>query len=114
MYERGIALFKYPHVRDIWAAYLKAFVSRYGGTKLERARDLYEQAVKEAPPEVGGWVAVHSCAGEKPGGVGVVCGMCCVRFVSLCVRACCVRVCMQRRAGAAGGGEKVGLAPSRR
>jgi hypothetical protein len=51
-YERGIALFKYPHVKDIWVAYLDAFVKRYGGKKLERARDLYEQAVKDAPPSV--------------------------------------------------------------
>ncbi len=50
VYERGISLFKYPHVEDIWAAYLKQFVERYGGTKLERARDLYEQALSMAPP----------------------------------------------------------------
>ncbi|KAG2453740.1 hypothetical protein HYH02_001951 [Chlamydomonas schloesseri] len=49
VYERGIALFKYPHVKDIWTAYLAAFVERYGGKKLERARDLYEQAIKDAP-----------------------------------------------------------------
>lgn len=30
MYERGTALFKYPHVADIWAAYLKSFVARCG------------------------------------------------------------------------------------
>ncbi|GFR43608.1 hypothetical protein Agub_g4705 [Astrephomene gubernaculifera] len=51
VYERGIALFKYPHVKDIWSAYLAAFVERYGGKKLERARDLYEQAIKDAPPQ---------------------------------------------------------------
>ncbi|EFJ51030.1 hypothetical protein VOLCADRAFT_103670 [Volvox carteri f. nagariensis] len=51
VYERGIALFKYPHVKDIWSAYLAAFVDRYGGKKLERARDLYEQAIKDAPAQ---------------------------------------------------------------
>ncbi|GIL47375.1 hypothetical protein Vafri_4209 [Volvox africanus] len=51
VYERGIALFRYPHVKDIWAAYLSAFVDRYGGKKLERARDLYEQAIKDAPAQ---------------------------------------------------------------
>ncbi|GLC45042.1 hypothetical protein PLESTB_001462400 [Pleodorina starrii] len=51
VYERGIALFKYPHVKDIWSAYLVAFVERYGGKKLERARDLYEQAIKDAPAQ---------------------------------------------------------------
>lgn len=44
VYERGVAVFKYPHAKDIWQAYLKHFVTRYGGTKLERARDLFEQA----------------------------------------------------------------------
>ena len=46
VYERGVALFKYPHVGPIWAAYLKSFVDRYKGTKLERARDLFESALQ--------------------------------------------------------------------
>ncbi|MEW5299624.1 MAG: hypothetical protein WDW36_002620 [Sanguina aurantia] len=50
VYERGVALFKYPHVKDIWAAYLAHFVERYGGKKLERARDLFEHALSMAPP----------------------------------------------------------------
>lgn len=62
MYERGIALFKYPHVKDIWTAYLAAFVERYGGKKLERARDLYEQAIKDAPPTVRSDVFVAAAA----------------------------------------------------
>ena len=127
MYERGISLFKYPHVKDIWTTYLTQvraaavccvcaglqrsrskplqlrrccgggsqparqpilpsllclpsaypshppthppthppiphptppasppapqFVARYGGKKVERARDLFRQAIEEAPPE---------------------------------------------------------------
>ena len=46
-YERGVALFKYPHSRDIWVAYLAKFVARYGGRKLERARDLFRHALRE-------------------------------------------------------------------
>ncbi len=46
VYERGVALFKYPHVKDIWNAYLAQFVKRYGGTKLERARDLFRHALE--------------------------------------------------------------------
>lgn len=42
VYERGISLFKYPHVAPIWQAYLKHFTMRYGDTKLERLRDLFE------------------------------------------------------------------------
>ena len=46
MYERGVALFKYPHAKDIWNAYLAQFVQRYGGSKLERARDLFRHALE--------------------------------------------------------------------
>lgn len=51
VYEKGVQIFKYPHVRDIWTTYLSKFVKRYGGSKLERARDLFEQAVEKAPAE---------------------------------------------------------------
>ena len=43
VYEKGIALFKYPHVEPIWQAYLSAFCDRHKGGKLERARDLFAQ-----------------------------------------------------------------------
>lgn len=45
-YERGLSLFKWPHVRDLWQTYLSHFVQRYKGTKLERARDLFRQAIE--------------------------------------------------------------------
>ena len=45
VYERGVKIFKYPHVKDIWVTYLSKFVKRYGKTKLERARELFEHAV---------------------------------------------------------------------
>ena len=48
-YERGIALFKWPHVFDIWNTYLTKFITRYGGKKLERARDLFEQCLEKCP-----------------------------------------------------------------
>lgn len=48
-YERGIALFRWPNVADIWHTYLTKFIARYGGTKLERARDLFEQALDGCP-----------------------------------------------------------------
>lgn len=47
VYEKGVHAFKYPHVKDIWATYLNKFVTRYGGKKLERARDLFEQAISQ-------------------------------------------------------------------
>lgn len=51
VYERGVALFKYPQVEEIWRAYLTQFTDRYRGSKLERARDLFRQATAEAPPD---------------------------------------------------------------
>lgn len=51
-YEKGISLFKWPNVFDIWNTYLTKFLKRYGGTKLERARDLFEQCLENCPPEL--------------------------------------------------------------
>ncbi|ESO83805.1 hypothetical protein LOTGIDRAFT_236450 [Lottia gigantea] len=48
-YEKGIALFKWPNVYDIWNNYLAKFIQRYGGSKLERARDLFEQCLEDCP-----------------------------------------------------------------
>lgn len=48
-YEKGISLFKWPNVYDIWNTYLTKFLNRYGGTKLERARDLFEQCIENCP-----------------------------------------------------------------
>lgn len=47
VYERGVKIFKYPHVKDIWVTYLSKFVERYGKSKLERAREIFEKAVEE-------------------------------------------------------------------
>ncbi|KAK7315172.1 hypothetical protein VNO77_33706 [Canavalia gladiata] len=49
VYERGVKIFKYPHVKDIWVTYLSKFVKRYGKRKLERARELFENEVELAP-----------------------------------------------------------------
>ncbi|ETN67683.1 XPA-binding protein 2 [Anopheles darlingi] len=51
-YEKGISLFKWPNVYDIWNTYLTKFLARYGGQKLERARDLFEQCLDGCPPEL--------------------------------------------------------------
>jgi len=48
-YERGVTMFKWPNVFDIWNTYLDKFIKRYGGKKLERARDLFEQALENCP-----------------------------------------------------------------
>lgn len=46
VYERGVKIFKYPHAKDIWVTYLSKFVKRYGETEVERARELFENAVE--------------------------------------------------------------------
>uniref|UniRef100_A0AC35G3K7 Pre-mRNA-splicing factor SYF1 n=1 Tax=Panagrolaimus sp. PS1159 TaxID=55785 RepID=A0AC35G3K7_9BILA len=48
-YEKGIGLFRWPQVFDIWNVYLTKFIERYGGKKLERARDLFEQCLESCP-----------------------------------------------------------------
>nr|XP_043636004.1 pre-mRNA-splicing factor SYF1-like [Erigeron canadensis] len=52
VYERGVNIFKYPHVKDIWVTYLSKFVKRYGKSKLERSRELFEHAIGMAPSQV--------------------------------------------------------------
>ena len=49
VYERGIELFHFPIAFEIWNIYLSKFVKRYAGKKLERARDLFEQALENCP-----------------------------------------------------------------
>lgn len=51
-YEKGIALFKWPNVFDIWNTYLTKFIARYGGSQLERARDVFEQCIETCPPDL--------------------------------------------------------------
>jgi pre-mRNA-splicing factor SYF1 len=50
-FEKGVALFPWPNVKDIWIQYLTKFQERYGGTKLERTRDLFEQALAHCPAD---------------------------------------------------------------
>lgn len=49
VYERGIELFHFPIAFELWNIYLSKFVKRYGGKKLERTRDLFEQALENCP-----------------------------------------------------------------
>lgn len=50
-YEKAILLFSFPHVKTIWITYLDRFVARYEGTKIERLRDIFEQAIAKVPSE---------------------------------------------------------------
>jgi pre-mRNA-splicing factor SYF1 len=51
VYEKAINSFQWPYVYDIWVVYLAKFTERYGGNKLERLRDLFEQVIKSCPQE---------------------------------------------------------------
>jgi pre-mRNA-splicing factor SYF1 len=48
---KGVELFTFPVSFQIWNIYFAKFVKRYGGTKIERARDLIEQALDMCPPK---------------------------------------------------------------
>ncbi|GKY97340.1 hypothetical protein MPSEU_000692400 [Mayamaea pseudoterrestris] len=52
-YERGVELFAFPNpgAKLIWKAYLKAFLDRYIGTKVERTRDLFQRCLETCPSE---------------------------------------------------------------
>ena len=43
IYERGVSVFKFPHSREIWLQYINRFIQRYQGSKLERAREIFER-----------------------------------------------------------------------
>eukprot|EP00923_Selenidium_pygospionis_P055304 GHVN01096409.1.p1 GENE.GHVN01096409.1~~GHVN01096409.1.p1 ORF type:complete len:968 (+),score=240.43 GHVN01096409.1:10-2913(+) len=49
VFEKAVELFRWPHLNTIWVVYLTKFITRYGGRKLERARELFEQALVEVP-----------------------------------------------------------------
>ncbi|BFZ56616.1 pre-mRNA-splicing factor syf1 [Savitreella phatthalungensis] len=51
VYERGLELFSYPIAFELWNSYLGKFLKRYGGSKVERARDLFEHALEGCPPK---------------------------------------------------------------
>lgn len=49
IYDRGTSVVPWPDALAVWVVYLAKFVKRFGGSKLERARDLFEEAIKAAP-----------------------------------------------------------------
>ena len=52
-YERGVELFPFPHAgaKLLWKNYLTAFLKRYGGSKMERTRDLFQRCLEACPAE---------------------------------------------------------------
>ena len=68
-YERGISLFRYPHLKDIWGAYLTDFTERYKGMKIERTRELFNEACKSVPAEYAGPIFLKYAAYEEQYGL---------------------------------------------
>ena len=52
-FERGVELFAFPNpaAKLLWRTYLKTFLDRYKGTKIERARDLFQRCLESCPAE---------------------------------------------------------------
>ena len=51
VFEQAVALFTFPQLKVIWLTYLDKFIARYGGSKLERLRDIFEQAITAVPSD---------------------------------------------------------------
>ena len=49
VFERGVHMFTWPHVYDIWITYISKFVETYGGANLERLRYMLEQVLDTSP-----------------------------------------------------------------
>ena len=49
IYERGIDLFGYPVAFEFWNVYLAKITERYGASKIERIRALFERALEDIP-----------------------------------------------------------------
>jgi pre-mRNA-splicing factor SYF1 len=49
VFEKGIELSGWPYCSSIWLLYLQRFVKVVQGGKRERARDLFEEALRDAP-----------------------------------------------------------------
>eukprot|EP00903_Cladosiphon_okamuranus_P006058 g5973.t1 len=69
VYEKGVSMFTFPNVKPIWVRYLERFVERYGGSKLERARDLFEQAVEKVPAKDAGDLYIRYAKLEETHGL---------------------------------------------
>ena len=51
MYERAIQIFQWPHVYDLWVNYISRVIRRLAGSKVERVRHLFNQALKDCPKD---------------------------------------------------------------
>ncbi|KAK8807297.1 hypothetical protein WA158_004056 [Blastocystis sp. Blastoise] len=51
IYEQGTSLFPYPNNKEIYTVYLKQFIERYEGKKVERTREIFEQCIEATPAD---------------------------------------------------------------
>lgn len=59
LYDKGASAISWPEALQIWVVYLTKFVNRFGSRKLERARDLFEEAIVSASTRKGGHEYAH-------------------------------------------------------
>jgi pre-mRNA-splicing factor SYF1 len=69
VYETAAGLFVWPALRVVWLTYLDRFVARYGGSKLERLRDIFESCLASAPPEHAAELFVRYARAEEEFGL---------------------------------------------
>ena len=69
VYERGIAATGWPNNGPLWVRYLNEFVETYGGTKRERARDLFEEALKGEKSEYSKYIYILYAQFEEKYGI---------------------------------------------
>lgn len=69
IYERGIAIFGYPLAFDLWNIYLPKAIAAWGPTgKIERIRDLFEQALHGCPAHLAKPLFLIASAAEEQWG----------------------------------------------
>lgn len=69
VYEQAVTIFTYLQAKKIWMTYLDKFIERYQGSKLERLRDLFEQALAKAPNDVAAEIYIKYGKAEEAFGL---------------------------------------------
>lgn len=52
VYQKGVAMFRWPIVYDIWLSYISRFVERYESRHFERGNELFESCLEACPAEL--------------------------------------------------------------
>jgi pre-mRNA-splicing factor SYF1 len=67
-YEKANKLFNFPEAKVLWLNYIKQFIGRYGQSKVERLRDMFEEVIGICPAdEVAEFYILYANAEEQFG-----------------------------------------------